>query len=52
MSAADQFLCNCHVIHLCVLYAVLLCVVAGKQHDNFKAAKLWVSPHAEAFGPW
>ncbi len=48
MSVADRSLYNCHVIHMCVLYALLLCVVSGKQHDIFKAAKLWISPHAEA----
>lgn len=48
MSMADQFLYNCHVMHIHVLYTVLLCVVAGKQHDIFEAAKLWISPHAEA----
>lgn len=39
MSMADHFLCNCHVTHVCVINAVLMCVVAGR---------LWIS-HAEAW---
>lgn len=35
MSMADRSLYDCHVTHVCVLYAVLLCVVAGEQLPSF-----------------